>query len=37
MKRPIAQLKRLRDEESFFAYADAFVSLVSQVELSDED
>lgn len=37
MQRPIAQLKRLKEEECFYAYVDAFVSLVSQVELSDED
>lgn len=37
MKRPIAQLKRLREEDSFFAYVDSFVSLVSQVKLSDDD
>lgn len=37
MKRPIAQLIILRKEESFFAYVDAFVSFVSQGDLSDED
>lgn len=37
MKRPIAQLKRLREEGSFFEYVDSFVSLVSQVKLFDED
>lgn len=36
MKRPIAQLKRLR-EDSLCSYIDAFVALVSQVDLSDED
>lgn len=35
--RPIAQLKRLREEHSFFDYVDCFVSLESKVELSDED
>lgn len=37
MRRPIAQLKRLREEDNFFNYVDSFVSLVSQVQLSDED
>lgn len=36
-KRPIAQLKKLREDESLFGYVDAFVSWVSQVNLSDED
>lgn len=35
--RPMAQLKRLMEEESLFTYIDSFVALVSQVELSDED
>lgn len=37
LKRPIAQLNRLWEGKNFFIYVDAFVSLVSQVELSDED
>lgn len=37
MKIPIAQLKRLREEDNFFAYVDSFVALVRQVKLSNED
>lgn len=37
LQRPIAQLKRLRDGDSFFEYVDSFVSLVSRVDLADED
>lgn len=37
MKRSIAQLKRLKKEDSFLEYIDMFVSLVSQCNLSDED
>lgn len=37
MRRPIAQLKRLREEANFFTYVDSFVPLVSPVNLSDED
>lgn len=34
---PITQLKKLREENSYFTYVDTFVSLVGQVKLSDED
>lgn len=35
--RPIVQLKRLMEEHSFFEYVDEFVSIVSKVDLPDED
>lgn len=37
LQKPIAQLKRLKEGESFFEYVDAFVFLVSKVELADND
>lgn len=36
-KRQIAQLERLREEDNFLAYVDTFVSIISQMELPDED
>lgn len=37
MNRLLARLKRLREEKDFSKYVDSFVSLVSQVNLSDEN
>lgn len=37
LQRPIAQLKRLREGDSFYEYVDVFVALVSRVDLPDED
>lgn len=37
LQRPIAQLKRLKEGDSFFEYVDTFVSLVSRVELPEEN
>lgn len=37
LHRPIAQLKRLKEGNNFIEYVEAFVALISKVELSDED
>lgn len=36
-KRRVAQLERLCEEDNYFAYVDSFVSVVNQVDLSEED
>lgn len=36
-RRPIAQLKKLREEDNYFAYVDAFLALISQVSMTNED
>lgn len=37
LQRPIAQLKRLREVDIYYEYVDEFVSLVSRVELAEDD
>lgn len=37
LQRPIAQLKRLRERDSFFEYVDSFVAMVSKVDMLDDN